>query len=52
MPDVDFDICSIQELKHFEICSIFNKEIAEKGFTEDDIMVIISIFSDGDLATN
>jgi len=27
MPDVDFNVCPIQELKLFEFCSLFEKEM-------------------------
>jgi hypothetical protein len=52
MPDVDFNVCSIEELKLFEISSIFSKEIAEHSVSEEDLMELISIFSKEDLATN
>jgi hypothetical protein len=41
MPDVDFDVCSIQELKLFEIRSIFHKEIAEKEVTDEELTSLI-----------
>nr|UEP17235.1 hypothetical protein [Lactarius zonarius] len=52
MPDVDFDVCSIHELKLFEISSIFHKEIAEKSITEEELIDLIHSFTDADLATN
>jgi hypothetical protein len=52
MPDVDFNVCPIEELKLFEITSLFPKELAEKSITEEDLMTIISIFNKEELATN
>jgi hypothetical protein len=52
MPDVDFNICPIQELKFFEISSIYSREIAEKSISDEALMDIICSFSDSDLATN
>jgi hypothetical protein len=52
MPDVDFNVCSIQELKLYEFCSLFSKEMAEHSITEEEMMELISIFSEKDLATN
>jgi hypothetical protein len=52
MPNVDFDVCSIQELKLFEISSIYYREIAEKFITEEQLTEIISSFTDAELATN
>jgi hypothetical protein len=52
MPDVDFDVCSIQELKFFEISSIYQREIAENLITDEELMELISGFSDNELATN
>lgn len=52
MPYVDFDVCSIQELKFFEISSIYSKEIAEYYITDEQLMDIICYFTDTELATN
>ncbi len=52
MPDVDLNVCSIHELKHFEFCSLFSKEMAEHSLTEEDMIEIIGLFSKEDLATN
>jgi hypothetical protein len=52
MPDVDFDVCSIQELKFFEISSIFQREIAENLVTDEELMELICGFTDIELATN
>lgn len=52
MPDVDFNICPIQELKLFEFCSLYAKEMSEHSITEQDMMGIISSFQEKDLATN
>jgi hypothetical protein len=52
MPDVDFNVCPIEELKLFELSSIFQRELAEKSLSEEDLMELISLFSKEDLATN
>lgn len=52
MPNVDFDVCSIQELKFFEISSIFQKEIAEKMVTDEELMDLICYLTEAELATN
>jgi hypothetical protein len=52
MPNVDFDVCSIQELKFFEISSIYYKEIAEKSVTDEELTQLIGVFTDKQLATN
>lgn len=52
MPDVDFDVCSIQVLKFFEICSMFSREMAAKGITEEQITELIYSFTDIELLTN
>jgi hypothetical protein len=52
MPDVDFNICPIEELKLFELCSIFSKEMIEHELTEEDMKELIAIFPESDLATN
>jgi hypothetical protein len=52
MPNVDFDVCSIQELKFFEISSIFYREIAENSVTDEELMELIGSFTDIELATN
>ena len=52
MPDVDFNVCSIQELKLFEFCSLFETEMAEHSISEEEMMELICYFSERDLATN
>lgn len=52
MPNVDLDVCSIQELKLFEISSIYNQEIAAHGVTEQELIEIIDLFSVPELFTN
>src|SRR5580692_7277108 len=52
MPNVDLDVCSIQELKLFEISSIYNQEIAAHGVTEQELIDIIDYFSVPELFTN
>jgi hypothetical protein len=52
MPDVDLNVCPIEELKLFEFCSLFGKEMAEHSITEEDMMEIICLFQKEELATN
>jgi hypothetical protein len=52
MPNVDFNVCSIQELKFFEISSLYSRELAEKLVTEEELMELICYFTDIQLATN
>jgi hypothetical protein len=52
MPDVDFNVCPIQELKLFEFCSLFEKEMVEHSISEEEMMELICFFSERDLATN
>jgi len=52
MPDVDFDVCPIEELKLFEITSLYSNELIEHNISEEDIMEILSYFDKEDLATN
>jgi len=42
MPDVDLNVCPIQELKLFEFCSLFETEMAEHSISEEDMMELIS----------
>jgi hypothetical protein len=52
MPDLDLNICSLEELKLFEFCRLFSKEMAEKSVTEEQMIELISMFSKEELATN
>jgi hypothetical protein len=52
MPNVDFDVCPIEELKFFEFNSLYAREIVEHSITDADIMEFLSWFSKEDLATN
>jgi hypothetical protein len=52
MPNVDFDVCSIQELKLFEISSIYYREIAENLVTQEELMELICSMTVNELATN
>lgn len=52
MPNVDFDICPIEELKFFEFNSLYQREIMEHGISDEEIMEFISWYSKEDLATN
>jgi hypothetical protein len=42
MPNVDFDVCPIEELKFFEFSSLYAKEIAEHSISDEEIMEFIS----------
>lgn len=52
MPDVDFNVCPIEELKLFEISSLYSKELAAHSISEEQLMEIICLFNQTDLATN
>nr|YP_009487252.1 hypothetical protein [Russula foetens]AWB36154.1 hypothetical protein [Russula foetens] len=52
MPDVDLNVCPLEELKLFEFCSLYGQEMAEHSITEEDMMEIICLFKEDDLATN
>lgn len=52
MPDVDFNICPIEELKLFELSSLFSRELAEHAVTAEELMELICLFNQTDLATN
>jgi hypothetical protein len=42
MPNVDFDVCSIQELKFFEFISLYSREMFEHSISHEDVMEFIS----------
>lgn len=42
MPNVDFDVCPIEELKFFEFSSLYQKEIVEHSISDEEIMEFIS----------
>jgi hypothetical protein len=42
MPNVDFDVCPIEELKFFEFSSLYQKEIIEHSISDAEIMEFIS----------
>lgn len=52
MPNVDFDVCSIQELKFFEISSLYYKEIAANNVTDEELMQLICYLTEDQLLTN
>jgi hypothetical protein len=52
MPDVDFNVCPIEELKLFEFCSLYGTEMAEHSVSEEEMMEVIGLFSESELATN
>lgn len=52
MPNVDLDVCSIQELKFFEIKSLYPNELAEKQVTDEELMDLICYFPEERLTTN
>jgi hypothetical protein len=52
MPDVDFNVCPIEELKLFEFCSLYSREMVEHSVSKEDLMGIISLFKIEELATN
>jgi hypothetical protein len=52
MPNVDIDVFSIYELKHFEISSLYREELEASYITDEELEDIIGIFSVEDLCTN
>jgi hypothetical protein len=52
MPDVDFNVCPIEELKLFEISSLYSRKMAEHSISEEDLMELLSFFNKKELATN
>jgi hypothetical protein len=42
MPNVDFDVCPIEELKFFEFSSLYQREIIEHFISDEEIMEFIS----------
>ena len=42
MPNVDFDVCPIEELKHFEFTSLYAREIAEHYISDEEIWEFLS----------
>lgn len=52
MPNIDPNICSIHELKHFEICSLYREELEASYVTDEELEEILGIFSVEDLCTN
>jgi hypothetical protein len=52
MPNVDFNVCSLQELKFYEISSIYHKEIAEKQVDDEELMQLICYCTEEELTTN
>jgi len=52
MPDVDLEVCPIEELKLFEFNSLYSTQIQEHSVTQEDIIEFIECFSKEELATN
>lgn len=52
MPNVDFNVCPIQELKFFEFSSLYARELVEHSISDEEIMEFISWFTDEQLCTN
>ena len=52
VPNVDFDICPIEELKLFEFNSLYAREIMEHAITDEEIMEFLDAFTKEELATN
>jgi hypothetical protein len=52
MPDVDLNVCPLDELKLFEFQALYSKEMAEHSVSEDEMLELIREFSDRDLASN
>ena len=52
MPNVDFDVCPIQELKYYELTALYPNELAEKSITEEELMELLYYIPEEKLATN
>jgi hypothetical protein len=52
MPNVDLKVCSIQELKFFEISSIYAEEIAANNVTDEELIQLIDYLKEDELFTN
>lgn len=52
MPNVDFNVCPIEELKLFEFKSLYARELIDHSISDDEIMEFLSWYSQEDLATN
>lgn len=52
MPNVDLDVCPIEELKFFEFSSLYSREIIEHSISDAEIMEFISWFTPEQLLTN
>jgi hypothetical protein len=52
MPNVDFNVCSIEELKCFEIIALYPKELFEKLVTYEELMSLICYCTEKELLTN
>jgi len=51
MPDIDFNICPIEELKFFEFTSLYSRQILEHSISDAEIMEFISWWTPDQLAT-
>jgi hypothetical protein len=51
LPFVDFDVCSIQELKFFEYTSLYSRQLAEHNISDAEVMEFISWWTNEQLAT-
>jgi hypothetical protein len=52
MPNVDLDVCPIEELKFFEFTSLYARELIEHDISDEEVMEFISWFSEAELLTN
>ena len=52
LPDLDFNVCPIEELKLFELFSLYSRELAHYSVTEEQLMIIIRVFNKADLASS
>lgn len=49
LPDLDFNICSLYELKLFEFMSLYPNKIAENSLSEEELLEIIKLLNETDL---
>nr|UEP17232.1 hypothetical protein [Lactarius zonarius] len=52
MPDVDLNVCPIEELKLFEFNSLYAREIEENDLDDEEILNFLSLFTEDELLTN
>jgi hypothetical protein len=52
MPNVDLNVCPIEELKLFEFTYLYAREIEENDLDDEEILDFLSMFTEDQLLTN